>query len=143
MLENPCCHWQARDFRNRWKGRIENRQVVTNRMYQSQSEHQTYISPLKGILMSLSLFGRESRLHLVSAYESGEVILRRHAEDRDISISISISGQGWECLWRTRQHIESGMFPPVSMQHAKDAMCLCAEHLSLSLSCSHGDDRFR
>ena len=58
-----------------------------------------------GIIMSLHLFTKSDILHLVSAYESGEVALRRciTAEGEK-----SIEGRGWECLWKTKQHVESG-----------------------------------
>lgn len=55
--------------------------------------------------MSLHLFMKESRLHLLSAYESGEVMLRRYLGERDVSVE----GRDWECVWRTKQHNESGM----------------------------------
>lgn len=54
--------------------------------------------------MSLYVFMKDDRLHLISAYESGEVILRRYAGEREVSIE----GRNWECVWRTKQHNESG-----------------------------------
>lgn len=64
-----------------------------------------------GILMCLNLFkqstnARPGGLHLLSAYESGEVMLRRYM---DYSREVSIEGQGWECLWKSKGHVESGM----------------------------------
>lgn len=60
--------------------------------------------------MSLHLFlkslaGCTEDLHLLSTYESGEVALRRYTSvDREMSVE----GRGWQLLWVTKQHAESG-----------------------------------
>ncbi|KAI5114919.1 hypothetical protein M0805_009651, partial [Coniferiporia weirii] len=76
-----------------------------------------------GILMSLNLFLKSEHLHLLSAYESGEVVLRRYMADREISIE----GRGWECIWRTRQHNESVMAMAVSLD-CSFALTVSADH---------------
>ena len=57
--------------------------------------------------MALHLFIKADKLHLLSAYESGEVALRQCISGPGEK---SIEGRGWECLWKTRQHNESGTF---------------------------------
>ncbi|KAH8118214.1 WD40 repeat-like protein [Phellopilus nigrolimitatus] len=78
-----------------------------------------------GILMSLHLFLRSSQLHLVSAYESGEVALRRYTDaDREMSIE----GRGWECIWKTKEHRESVMGMAVSPD-CSFALTVSADHI--------------
>ena len=57
--------------------------------------------------MALHLFMKSDKLHLLSGYESGEVVLRRCTSGAGEK---TIEGRGWECLWKTRQHTESGGF---------------------------------
>ncbi|KAL5526418.1 ASA1_1 [Sanghuangporus sanghuang] len=64
-----------------------------------------------GILMSLHLFMKSEKLHLLSAYESGEVALRQCLAGIGEK---TIEGRGWECLWKTKQHNESVMAMTVS-----------------------------
>ena len=64
--------------------------------------------PCVGILMALHLFHKSDDLHLLSAYESGEVALRRCVAATDKTIE----GIGWERLWITKLHVESGVFEP-------------------------------
>ena len=61
-----------------------------------------------GILMALHLFRKSDDLHLLSAYESGEVALRRCVAATDKTIE----GIGWERLWITKLYVESGVFEP-------------------------------
>ena len=56
--------------------------------------------------MLLQLFCKSDDLHLLYAYESGEVALRRCVAATDKTIE----GIGWERLWITKLHVESGMF---------------------------------
>jgi len=82
-----------------------------------------------GILMSLNLFNHLTStntcgLHLLSAYESGEVMLRRYT---DSSRDISIEGRGWECLWKSKEHVESVMAMTVSHDHSF-ALTTSADH---------------
>ena len=56
--------------------------------------------------MALHLFRNPDDLHLLSAYESGEVALRRCVAATDKTIE----GIGWERLWITKLHVESGVF---------------------------------
>jgi hypothetical protein len=66
-----------------------------------------------GIIMSMHLFiasggatGVEDRaLSLITSYENGCVKLWRY---RNVEKERSIEGIGWECLWSSRQHVESG-----------------------------------
>ena len=58
--------------------------------------------------MALHLFHKSDDLHLLSAYESGEVALRRCVAATDKTIE----GIGWERLWITKLHVESGVFEP-------------------------------
>lgn len=63
--------------------------------------------------MSMHLFipsggatGVEDRaLSLITSYENGCVKLWRY---RNVEKERSIEGVGWECLWSSRQHVESG-----------------------------------
>ncbi|KAL5525622.1 hypothetical protein ACEPAG_6958 [Sanghuangporus baumii] len=64
-----------------------------------------------GILMSLHLFMKSEKLHLLAAYESGEVALRQCIAG---IAEKTIEGRGWECLWKTKQHNESVMAMAVS-----------------------------
>ncbi|KAL5486154.1 ASA1_1 [Sanghuangporus weigelae] len=64
-----------------------------------------------GILMSLHLFMKSEKLHLLSAYESGEVALRQCIAE---IAEKTIEGRGWECLWKSKQHNESVMAMAVS-----------------------------
>lgn len=85
-----------------------------------------------GILMCLNVFKQSTNahpggLHLLSAYESGEVMLRRYM---DYSREVSIEGRGWECLWKSKGHVESGM--SLCLRHAKG--------MKLTTFVSDGDD---
>ena len=54
--------------------------------------------------MSVHLFEKDG-LHLLSAYESGDVCLRlRTASDAEKTIE----GRGWQLLWKVKNHVESG-----------------------------------
>lgn len=62
--------------------------------------------------MAMELFFREKEgstssghLHLLASYESGEVALHRCSTSHQ---ERSIEGRGWTCIWKTRQHVESG-----------------------------------
>jgi len=84
-----------------------------------------------GIIMAMQLFFREQEgtsrpLHLLAAYESGEVALHRCStasyQER------SIEGKGWTCVWKTRQHIESVMAMAISPDKLF-ALTVSADHL--------------
>lgn len=45
-------------------------------------------------------------LRLICAYESGAVTLRRYTRSERPK---SVEGQGWEVVWTTKTHVESGM----------------------------------
>jgi len=70
---------------------------------------------LLGIVMSMHLLPApapggttrmaERALSLITSYENGSVKLWRY---RNIEKERSIEGVGWECLWSSKLHIESG-----------------------------------
>lgn len=61
--------------------------------------------------MSIHLFENRvsesatSQLRLLAAYESGTVTLFHYEQTEQ---NTSIEGIGWECVWSTKQHVESG-----------------------------------
>lgn len=63
--------------------------------------------------MSLHLFEKQisesatSQLRILAAYESGTVTLFHY---KSTERNTSIEGIGWECIWSTKQHVESGKF---------------------------------
>ena len=59
-----------------------------------------------GILMALHLFRKSDDLHLLSAYESGEVALRRCVAATDKTIE----GIGWDALWTSKLHVEASKY---------------------------------
>ncbi|PAV16243.1 WD-40 repeat-containing [Pyrrhoderma noxium] len=77
-----------------------------------------------GILMALHLFRKSDDLHLLSAYESGEVALRRCVAATDKTIE----GIGWERLWITKLHVESVMSMAVS-HDCSFALTVSADHI--------------
>lgn len=47
----------------------------------------------------------DKALSLIAAYENGSVKLWRY---RNVEKERSIEGVGWECLWSSKLHVESG-----------------------------------
>ncbi|EJD06963.1 WD40 repeat-like protein [Fomitiporia mediterranea MF3/22] len=88
------------------------------------------------ILMSLHLFMKSTQLHLLSAYEIGEVALRRCISDEHEK---TIEGRGWECMWRTRQHAESVMAMTVSSD-ASFALTVSADPIIVRYALDDGDE---
>ncbi|EJD06942.1 WD40 repeat-like protein [Fomitiporia mediterranea MF3/22] len=90
------------------------------------------------ILMALHLFIKSSRLHLLSAYEIGEVTLRRRISGEHEK---TIEGRGWECIWRTRQHAESVMAMSVSSD-ASFALTVSADLIIVRYALDVHENRF-
>ncbi|KAF5342066.1 hypothetical protein D9611_001570 [Ephemerocybe angulata] len=64
-------------------------------------------------------------LRLLCAYESGSVALRRYTRPER---PVSIEGQGWEVLWKTKSHVETVMAMSVSRANTF-ALTVSADHL--------------
>lgn len=65
-----------------------------------------------GIIMSMHLLPAADgtsyshrALSLISSYENGSVKLWKY---RNVAKERSIEGIGWECLWSSKLHVESG-----------------------------------
>lgn len=88
-----------------------------------------------GIIMAMHLFDTphpsvpdRSRLQLLAAYENGSVTLWQNTfVERDTSIE----GRGWETVWNTKLHIESGKLSARSLSQTRPEQ----------LSYSHGNGR--
>lgn len=78
----------------------------------------TNIFPTAGIIMSMRLLpapvedddgtsNSHRGLSLISSYENGSVKLWKY---RNIAKERSIEGIGWECVWSSKLHVESGEY---------------------------------
>ena len=54
--------------------------------------------------MSLHLFDKDG-VHLLAAYESGDVCLRMRTA---AATEKTVEGRGWQVLWEVKLHVESG-----------------------------------
>jgi len=71
----------------------------------------------QGIIMSMHLLpapeatdgtpNSHRALSLISSYENGSVKLWKY---RNVAKERSIEGIGWECVWSSKLHVESGEF---------------------------------
>jgi len=83
--------------------------------------------------MSMHLFNasggatraEDRALSLITSYENGCVKLWRY---RNVEKEQSIEGVGWECLWSSRQHVESVMATAISPDRSI-ALSVSADHL--------------
>jgi hypothetical protein len=83
-------------------------------MYPALHPQMTDSFHLQGIIMSLHLYKHHSApggLRLLSAYENGSVVLRAYTRTDK---PVSIEGEGWDVLWTSKLHVESGMFTDFS-----------------------------
>ncbi|KAK7472983.1 Astra associated protein 1 Asa1 [Stygiomarasmius scandens] len=90
-----------------------------------------------GIIMSLHLFRMDSvnvpsnasrplsNLRLLTAYESGHVILREYLTPERVK---SVEGRGWEAIWNVKLHNEAIMAMRVSRDNSV-AITVSADHL--------------
>ena len=78
----------------------------------------TNIFPTAGIIMSMRLLpapvedddgtsNSHRGLSLISSYENGSVKLWKY---RNVAKERSIEGIGWECVWSSKLHVESGEY---------------------------------
>ncbi|KAH9481428.1 ASTRA-associated protein 1 [Psilocybe cubensis] len=89
-----------------------------------------------GIIMSMHLYQQNYTdaqspasdhkcLRLLMAYENGSVVLREYTRT---SKEVSIEGEGWDILWKSKLHVESVMAMRVS--RANDfALTVSADHI--------------
>ena len=70
------------------------------------------INNSEGIVMGIHLYDQvtsassESKdLRLLTAYESGGVVLRQYNR---IGIETSVEGHGWDVIWKAKLHTETG-----------------------------------
>jgi hypothetical protein len=66
----------------------------------------------------------EKALSLIAAYENGSVKLWRY---RNVEKERSIEGVGWECLWSSKLHVESGE------QNLTRSLCLLDTSVNLNV----------
>ncbi|KAF8896230.1 WD-40 repeat-containing protein [Infundibulicybe gibba] len=87
-----------------------------------------------GIIMSLHLYrtspaspssSTASELRLLTAYESGTVILRKYSRTDKPK---SVEGLGWDVIWNVRVHVESVMAMRVSRDNTF-ALTISADHI--------------
>ena len=96
--------------------------------------------------MSMHLFNasggatrvEDRALSLITSYENGCVKLWRY---RDVEKERSIEGVGWECLWSSKQHVESG---ERSVQNfvVPALLCICFDSHLRNRYNSHGNSDF-
>jgi hypothetical protein len=85
--------------------------------------------------MSMHLFNasggatrvEDRALSLITSYENGCVKLWQY---RDVERERSIEGVGWECLWSSKQHVESGE------QSVQILLCLLCSVLVSTHTCA-------